>query len=124
MRMSRTIEKLDKKIEEDVTRILELFHNVSTLECNTDLRCMLKKAKMIVELNKRLDELLFQLAFVYNTVVNSGDSVMRGMIEDIVDMMAQYGVITMTRWEMAVEKTVNYRKRMDRECRGNETRKV
>ncbi|MEM3570072.1 MAG: hypothetical protein QXV17_08030 [Candidatus Micrarchaeaceae archaeon] len=122
--MSRTIEKLDKKIEEDVTRILELFHNVSTLECNTDLRCMLKKAKMIVELNKRLDELLFQLAFVYNTVVNSGDSVMRGMIEDIVDMMAQYGVITMTRWEMAVEKTVNYRKRMDRECRGNETRKV
>lgn len=124
MRMSRTIEKLDKKIEEDVTRILELFHNVSTLECNTDLRCMLKKAKMIVELNKRLDELLFQLAFVYNTVVNSGDSVMRGMIEDIVDMMAQYGVITMTRWEMAVEKTVNYRKRMDRECRGNETRKA
>ncbi|AML61157.1 hypothetical protein PFV2_gp11 [Pyrobaculum filamentous virus 2] len=122
--MSRTIEKLDKKIEEDVTRILELFHNVSTLECNTDLRCMLKKAKMIVELNKRLDELLFQLAFVYNTVVNSGDSVMRGMIEDIVDMMAQYGVITMTRWEMAVEKTVNYRKRMDRECRGNETRKA
>lgn len=122
--MSRTIEKLDKKIEEDVARILELFHNVSTLECNTDLRCMLKKAKMIVELNKRLDELLFQLAFVYNTVVNSGDSVMRGMIEDIVDMMAQYGVITMTRWEMAVEKTVNYRKRMDRECRGNETRKA
>lgn len=122
--MSRTIEKLDKKIEEDVTRILELFHNVSTLQCDTDLKCMFKKAKMIVELNKRLDELLFQLAFVYNTVVNSGDSVMRGMIEDIVDMMVQYGVITMTRWEMAVEKTVNYRKRMDRECRGNETRKA
>ena len=108
-----------KKLDEIINEVEELMRMVEfekSTECDPEdrdyVKCVLVKARIRVEIRKRLDKLLWQLAFQY---VSSSDIMEKEEIENMVGAIRQLGYISEERWVKAVTTAVRFIKRLDGE---------
>ena len=114
--MSKALEKVDKEIRE----IMALRQAYEELKCDRDAVCMLTKAKLLVELTKRIDKLVHQLAFIYT----GGDDELRVVIETVIDTLVEARLVTRDKWERTVLIEARFRQYLDRKLLGVREEKV
>jgi hypothetical protein len=102
-----------EEIEERVRELVDLFTLEKTMMCdpskNDYARCVLKKAYIHVELRKRRDKLVRQLAFEFVT----GELAEKEAIEEMINAVIQIGLLTEVEWMKAINDAVKYVNRLD-----------
>jgi len=99
-----------KEVEREVQSLMRLME-AAKVECDSDdVECMLRRAVVYVNLKRRLDKLIYQLAFVY---VATDDVVEKEAVEKMVEAVAKTGFITEQRWVKAVSDAFRYRNKID-----------
>lgn len=101
--------KYEKHLKE-IDELIALYEEMSKTECSNDIRCWLKKSAIFVEFRKKIDKLLHQMAFVYL----SSSEQERITIESLVDKLAEFGLITIRQWELALVHATNYKQYLNR----------
>jgi len=111
--------KQRRKLEDIISEVEELMKMVEfekSTECNPEdrdyVKCVLVKARIRVEVRKRLDKLVWQLAFQY---VSNNDVIEKEEIENMVGAIRQLGYISEERWVKAVTTAVRFMKKIDGE---------
>ena len=111
--MGRRKKDIVDEIEERVKELIDLMTLDRTIQCdpskNDYARCVLRRAMIHVELRKRRDKVVRQLAFEYVT----GELDEKESIESIINGMIQIGLITENEWMKAVNDAVRYLNRID-----------
>ena len=111
--MGRRKKDIVDEIEERVKELIDLLTLDRTIQCdpskNDYARCVLRRAMIHVELRKRRDKVVRQLAFEYVT----GELDEKESIESIINGMMQIGLITENEWMKAVNDAVRYLNRID-----------
>jgi len=106
--------KLDDIISE-VNELIEMVEAEKSTECNPEdrdyVKCVLIKARLRVEVRKRLDKLVWQLAFQYVT----SNIMEKEEIEDMVEAIKRLGYISEERWVKAVTTAIRFAKKIDGE---------
>jgi len=102
------------EIEDKVNEFIDLLALGKTMQCdpsrNDYTRCVLKKAHIHVELRRRLDKLVYELAFSYVTtqIIEEKEA-----IDQIVNHFVEIGLITEDRWMKAINDSLKYVARLD-----------
>ena len=111
--MGRRKKDIVDEIEERVKELIDLLTLDRTIQCdpskNDYARCVLRRAMIHVELRKRRDKVVRQLAFEYVT----GELDEKESIESIINGMMQIGLITESEWMKAINDAVRYLNRID-----------
>jgi len=98
-----------EQIEERVKELIDLLMLDRTIQCdpskNDYARCVLRRAMIHVELRKRTDKLLYQLAFGFVTTENIDE---KEMIEQIVNSLIEVGITNEVRWQKMVNDALRY----------------
>jgi predicted RNA-binding protein with EMAP domain len=108
-----------KRIDREVRELVQLIELDRNTRCDPEqpgyTECIIRKALVHVQLRKKIDRMLYQLAFEY---VTSEDLEEKNMIEQVVEHLSQLGYITEGRWAQAVSNALRYRQRIDAPGRG------
>jgi len=111
MKQRRKLEDIVSEVEE-LMKMIEVEKNT---ECNPEskdyVKCVLIKAKIRVEVRKRLDKLVWQLAFQYV----SSDIMEKEEIENMVGAIRQLGYVSEERWIKAVTTATRFIRKIDGE---------
>ncbi|MEM1668337.1 MAG: hypothetical protein QXM53_06730 [Thermofilaceae archaeon] len=99
------------RMVKEIDELLKLYNEFVNLQCS-DIGCMLKKAKMYVELKKMVDRLLHQLAFIYTGYPSEEE---RMFIEELTGSLIESKLITQRQWELAILHTIGFRRRLNGE---------
>ena len=98
-----------EQIEERIKELIDLLMLDRTIQCdpskNDYARCVLRRAMVHVELRKRTDKLLYQLAFGFVTSESIDE---KEMIEQIVNSLIEIGVVNEVRWQKMVNDALRY----------------
>lgn len=98
-----------EQIEERIKELIDLLMLDRTLQCSPDrsdyTKCILRKALVHVELRKRTDKLLYQLAFEFVTTESIDE---KEMIEQIVNSLIEVGITNEVRWQKMVNDALRY----------------
>jgi hypothetical protein len=101
------------EIEDRVKEMVDLMMLDKTVQCdpnkNDYAKCVLRKAMIHVELRKRRDKVVRQLAFEFVT----GEMDEKESIESIINGMSQIGLITENEWMKAINDALRYLNRID-----------
>ena len=111
---------MSKAIDKEIREIMALRQAYEELRCDKDVVCMLTKAKLLIELTKRVDKLVHQLAFIYT----GGDDELREVIETIVDTLIEAKLVTREKWERTVLIEARFRQYLDRKLLGVKEERV
>lgn len=107
--MGRKKKDIIEEIEERVRESIDLLTLDRTILCdpskNDYTKCVLRKAMIHVELRKRTDKLLYQLAFEFVTSENLEE---KEMIEQIVNSLIEVGVVNEVRWQKMISDALRY----------------
>jgi len=102
-----------EQIEERIKELVDLLMLDRTIQCDPSksdyARCVLRRAMIHVELRKRTDKLLYQLAFGF---VTSESIEEKEMIEQIVNSLIEVGVVNEVRWQKMVNDALRYMNRI------------
>jgi hypothetical protein len=102
------------EVDDKVKELIDLMVLDKTMQCdagkNDYTRCVLRKAMVHVELRKRLDKLIYELAFGYVTTEIIDE---KEMIEQVVNHFVEVGLINEDRWMKAVQNALRYVNRID-----------
>jgi hypothetical protein len=111
--MGRKKRDIIDEIEERVKEMVDLMMLDKTVQCDPSrsdyAKCILRKAMIHVELRKRRDKVVRQLAFEFVT----GELDEKESIESIINGMMQVGLITENEWMKAINDAVKYLHRLD-----------
>jgi hypothetical protein len=111
--MGRRKKDVIDEIEERVKEMVDLMMLDKTVQCdpnkNDYAKCVLRKAMIHVELRKRRDKVVRQLAFEFVT----GELDEKESIESIINGMIQIGLMTENEWMKAINDAVKYLNRID-----------
>jgi hypothetical protein len=103
-----------EEIEQRVKEIIDLKTLQETMQCNPDrsdyVRCVLTKAMIHVELRRRVDKLVYGLAF---TFVSSESIEEKETIETVVNQLIEIGMLSDLRWQKAINDALRYRNKID-----------
>jgi hypothetical protein len=98
-----------EQIEERIKELIDLLMLDRTIQCdpskNDYARCVLRRAMVHVELRKRTDKLLYQLAFGFVTTESIEE---KEMIEQIVNSLIEVGITNEVRWQKMVNDALRY----------------
>jgi hypothetical protein len=101
------------EIEERVKEMVDLMMLNKTVQCDPSrsnyASCVLRRAMIHVELRKRRDKVVRQLAFEYVT----GELDEKENIESIINGMMQIGLLTENEWMKAINDALRYLNRID-----------
>jgi len=111
--MGRKKRDIIDEIEERVKELIDLLTLDRTIQCDPSrsdyAKCVVKRGMVHVELRKRRDKMVRQLAFEYVT----GELDEKENIESIINGMIQIGLITENEWMKAISDAVRYLNRID-----------
>ena len=111
--MGRKKRDIIDEIEERVKELIDLLTLDRTIQCDPSrsdyAKCVVKRGMVHVELRKRRDKMVRQLAFEYVT----GELDEKESIESIINGMIQIGLITENEWMKAINDAVRYLNRID-----------
>jgi hypothetical protein len=111
--MGRKKRDIVDEIEERVRELIDLLTLDKTIMCDPSksdyAKCVLRRAMIHVELRKRRDKVVRQLAFEFVT----GELDEKESIESIINGMIQIGLITENEWMKAINDAVRYVNRID-----------
>jgi len=111
--MGRKKKDIIDEIEERVNETIDLMMLDKTMQCDPSrsdyVRCVVKRGMIHVELRKRRDKLVRQLAFEHVT----GDLDEKEIIESIINGLIQIGLVTENDWMKAVNDALRYLNRLD-----------
>jgi len=101
------------KVEEFLNRYEEAKRLLSELKQCSDVKCMIARAKAIIELYKLVDSFIYQAAFIVSGV---GGAEVAKLFEDVVmaisNELRELGVyVDMQKWAKALSDTAKYRAR-------------
>jgi hypothetical protein len=98
-----------EQIEERIKELIDLLMLDRTIQCdpskNDYAKCVLRRAMIHVELRKRTDKLLYQLAFGFVTTESIDE---KEMIEQIVNSLIEVGITNEVRWQKMVNDALRY----------------
>jgi DNA-directed RNA polymerase subunit F len=107
--MGRKKKDIIEEIEERVKELIDLLTLDRTIQCDPSrsdyVRCVVKRAMVHVELRKRTDKLLYQLAFEF---VTSESFEEKEMIEQVVNSLIEVGVVNEVRWQKMINDALRY----------------
>jgi len=97
------------EIEEKTNEIFDLLTLDKTVQCSPErsdyVRCVLRRAMIHIELRKRGDKLVYQLAFGYVTTDSIDE---KEAIEQIVNSLIEIGIINEARWQKAINDALRH----------------
>ena len=115
--------KLDEIINE-VEELMKMIEFEKSTECDPEdrdyVKCVLVKARIRVEVRKRLDKLVWQLAFQYV----SSDIMEKEEIENMVGAIRQLGYVSEERWIKAVTTATRFIRKIDGESPARSVKRI
>jgi hypothetical protein len=122
--MGRKKKDIIDEIEDRVKEMVDLMMLDKTVQCdpnkNDYVKCVLRKAVIHVEMRKRRDKVVRQLAFEFVT----GELDEKESIESIINGMTKVGLITENEWMKAVSDALRYLNRIDGVGAGERVKRV
>jgi hypothetical protein len=111
--MGRKKKDIIDEIEERVNETINLMMLDKTMQCDPSrsdyARCVVKRGMIHVELRKRRDKIVRQLAFEH--VTGSIDE--KEIIESIINGLIQIGLVTENEWMKAISDALRYLNRIN-----------
>ena len=95
-------------VRAELSKLVEKYMEVLNMKCE-DIKCMIRKAETMVKIRKKIDKLVYQLAFIYSS--SSPDE--KKAIEEVVDALINAGLLDTIRWNKALADTARWRSRLD-----------
>jgi ADP-dependent phosphofructokinase/glucokinase len=112
--MGRKKKDIVEEIENRVQETIDLLALKQTIQCDPTrsdyVKCILRRAMVHIELRKRRDKIVRQLAFGF---VTSRQIEEKEVIEEIVNGMIQIGLINEEEWMKAINDALRYVNRID-----------